>query len=76
MLCLDADGRFPPADELSMLARVKGATSIEVGSIRARSALAAALEGAAVSAPVEPVITAFSDCSGACDGRVVVGSAP
>jgi hypothetical protein len=76
VLCLDTTGQFPAADELILLARATAATRIEVGSSRAHGALLSALQAAEVVPAVEPVITGFSDCTGACDGRVVIGSAP
>jgi hypothetical protein len=76
VLCLDTDGRFSATDELALLARVPAATSIEVGSIRARAALLVTLQSADVTPVAAPVITAFADCTGACDGRIVIRSAP
>lgn len=76
VLCLDTDGRFPPADELALLARLPRATAVEAGSVQASQALIAAAALADVRSPVEPVITSFADCTGACGGRVVVESTP
>lgn len=74
VLCLDTNGRFPPADELALLARLPRATAVEAGSVQARQALIASAALADVRSPVEPVITSFANCTGACDGRVVVES--
>ena len=76
VLCLDTEGRFPPADELALLARLPRATAVEAGSVQARQAFIAAAALADVRSPVEPVITPFEDCTGACGGRVVVEIAP
>lgn len=74
--CLDTDGRFAAADELALLARLPQATSIEAGSVQAREAVIAASTRADLHPAVEPIITAFAGCTGACAGRVVVESAP
>lgn len=75
VVCLDADGRFAPGDELALLARVSRATHVQAGSVRARDAVLASLAatGAVFSSVI--VVTASADCTGACDGRVVVEGA-
>ena len=74
VLCLNADSAFAPADELALLARASAAVLIEVGSVKARDAVLRALSAADTVAPLDPTVTAFADCIGACDGRVVIGS--
>lgn len=76
VVCLDTDGRFPPTDELALLARLPRATAVEAGSVQARQAVIAAAGLAGLPSTLDPVITAFSDCTGACGGRVVVEGTP
>jgi hypothetical protein len=75
VVCLDVDGRFAPADELALLARLPQATAVEAGSVQVREAVIAAAARADLRSPIEPIVTAFADCTGACAGRVVVESA-
>lgn len=76
VLCLDADGALGADDELALLSRLGRATRLEVGSLRARNIVMKVATDAGRAVPVDPVVTAFADCSGACDARIVVGTAP
>lgn len=72
--CLDTEGRFVDSDELALLARAAQAASIEVGSLKARAAFLAALRSGSIAITVEPAVTRFANCTGACEGRVVMRS--